>query len=169
MNAPEQDLTKILNLPDYIEYAGKKYEFSQLTLREHAEFSRWLRARAVASACDPETPPDVRKEMLGQITVQAAIGIYDIGGPAFIAALSTVAGQAHALYLALHRKYEECDEEFCRAMLMSEYEKISKQVMENAATAGESTRPESAASPGAMSSASSQEATADSPSTKSAT
>lgn len=121
------DLTTIFNRPDEIEYGGGRvYKLRELTLGQRADLSVWLKQRALASCVLPDTPPEVQKVLLDGYRDAAAAGHYDYGGPAYLAAMTTLSGQAYGLYLSLKTEHPEVDEEFAVVLLESEYAKLAK-------------------------------------------
>jgi hypothetical protein len=122
MNLPDA-----LSPPDAFEYEGRTYKVRELDLEQGAQFSQWLKDRALSEiARQTELPDEFRSQLRADVLREIAAGVYDWQGPVSVQAMFTPEGAAKVLQVALSRDHPGIELDTARKIVRAKLDQLAE-------------------------------------------
>lgn len=113
-------ISALTNQPTPLEWQGKTYLVTELTLEAIGEFVQWAKQKAVAEA-DVNTlglTDRLREEMIQAVSRDINSGYYEPGAAGFASKMNSVDGQSKILELGLRPQHPDIGFVECRKMVL---------------------------------------------------
>lgn len=121
----------VLGKGSAIEFGGKTYKFSPITYDIQAEYTTWLKRRAVEEVREQKsylTPEEYERKM-DRVDRNRAAGVYSFAGELCRESVHSLEGLKYLVFLTLKSNHPEVDMAFIDQMFES------KEIMEQASRA----------------------------------